>query len=46
MRNIIVLLALVGYTTAAASAQARCVKWSWYNIGNSQKIVCLHWEKR
>jgi len=43
--KVIVALALISYT-AVASAQPRCVKWTWFNTGATQKTVCLHWAKR
>ena len=41
----IIALSLVAYA-GMASAQPRCVKWSWFSTGKIQKTVCLHWDKR
>ena len=43
--KIAITLTLILYA-GAALAQPRCVKWKWYNVGNAQKTVCLHWDKR
>jgi hypothetical protein len=44
MKTFIVLI-LAGYATVAM-AQPRCVKWTWYNAGKAQKVVCNQWAKR
>ena len=36
---------LIVYTNIAVG-QIRCVKWTWYNAGGTQKIVCLQWDHR
>jgi len=43
--KIIIALTMVAYA-GIASAQPRCVKWTWYNVGMSQKSICLQWSKR
>jgi hypothetical protein len=43
--KIIIALVLVAYASIA-SAQPRCVKWTWYNAGKAQKVVCNQWSKR
>ena len=40
-----IILILAGYASVAM-AQPRCVKWTWYNMGATQKSVCLQWAKR
>jgi hypothetical protein len=37
--KIIIALTMVAYA-GIASAQPRCVKWTWYNAGKAQKVIC------
>lgn len=42
--KILVTLVLLSYV-GLASAQPRCVKWTWFNAGKAQKTVCQQWSK-
>ena len=43
--KIVIALILVSYASLA-SAQPRCVKWTWFNTGKAQKTICQQWSNR
>jgi hypothetical protein len=42
--KIVIAIVLVAYA-GLASAQPRCVKWTWFNAGKAQKTICQQWSK-
>jgi hypothetical protein len=44
--KIFIGILLIVYASIATAQTYRCMKWTWYNVGSTQKTVCLKWEKR